>query len=476
MWDGLLLLLTLSSIMALASFLAGSLPLSFSLSQRQLRSITAVGTGVLVGTALIIIIPEGIETLYSSSSKAHQAAVAELKATQEGNAPVKGGQGALTLHRFDNPGNRPDGTQVTKGERSAIQELFDTSNTIIVKRDDEDGIPQPGSKEDPKEKAKQKQEQKDHEEEEGEEDEEEIHSDYESPHAWVGISLILGYILMYLIDTLPQLSSTSRSTPRPMHISLSNLSRGVHDADSPHANGNVPASDLESAPPSPYPPSQNSGSSTTIGLVIHALADGIALGASSSSPSSRASLGFVVFLALMLHKAPAAFGLTAVLLKRGMSKRGARAHLMIFSLAAPIGAILTWAAVNALGAEGGGDALEQMETGMGEAAGMWWTGVVLIFSGGTFLYVAMHSMQDAHSSGHSAATSNINSHSYTYSEHELSAAANGYSDSSLIDPYNTYGRGSGSRGKISTSGKETLLTVLGMLLPLLTQLGHAHGH
>ena len=50
-----------------SSFLAGMLPLSLSLSSRQLRLITAVGTGVLVGTALIVIIPEGIETLYSAS-------------------------------------------------------------------------------------------------------------------------------------------------------------------------------------------------------------------------------------------------------------------------------------------------------------------------------------------------------------------------------------------------------------------------
>ena len=77
----------------------------------------------------------------------------------------------------------------------------------------------------------------------------------------------------------------------------------------------------------------------------------------------------------MLHKAPAAFGLTSVLLKQGLSKRTARGHLMMFSLAAPVGALVTWSIVNALGRArlGGDDGLT------------WTTGWVLLFSGGTFL-------------------------------------------------------------------------------------------
>ena len=80
----------------------------------------------------------------------------------------------------------------------------------------------------------------------------------------------------------------------------------------------------------------------------------------------------------MIHKAPAAFGLTSVLLKQGLGKRGARAHLVVFSLAAPVGAMGTWMLVRLLG--GGSGGLEGSEEGM-----RWWTGVVLLFSGGTFL-------------------------------------------------------------------------------------------
>ena len=177
---------------------------------------------------------------------------------------------------------------------------------------------------------------------------------HREPHAWIGVSLILGFILMYLIDTLASIKPPSQ--PQRMNIySLSDLGSNT--------------------PTAPAKPTSNKSFSTTLGLVIHAAADGIALGASSTIPS----ISFIIFFAIMIHKAPAAFGLTSVLLKQGLGKRRARAHLMAFSLAAPTGAIITWAIVKLLG--GGGEA----EGTAGAESMKFWTGVILLFSGGTFL-------------------------------------------------------------------------------------------
>jgi zinc transporter 9 len=174
-----------------------------------------------------------------------------------------------------------------------------------------------------------------------------------SSHAWVGISLILGFILMYLIDTLPSLKPPA--PPQRMNIySLSDLA------------SNSPSTPMRSTLP-------KGSFSTTLGLVIHAAADGIALGASSSQPS----LSFIIFLAIMVHKAPAAFGLTSVLLKQGVGKRVARTHLVAFSLAAPCGALFTWIIAHILGGDGEGPGSEENMR--------WWTGVLLLFSAGTFL-------------------------------------------------------------------------------------------
>jgi zinc transporter 9 len=279
---------------------------------------------------------------------------------------------------------------------------------------------------------------------EGEEEKEESHNTEEKDHhAYIGVALILGFIVMFVVDHLPEALAPSKPQYQPLHISLSDLSRGPHNSSSLSLN-------TMTAPVSPMPermiqtPPPKS-SATTIGLVIHAFADGIALGASSTAPST--SLSLIIFFAIMLHKAPAAFGLTSVLLKQGLSKRTARTHLIMFSLAAPAGAVFTWGVVHALGRStlGGDDGLT------------WTTGWVLLFSGGTFLYVfpapralihtnrlryvAMHAMTEATSS------------------HD-DPMANGY-----IESYR-------SRNTLSKSDIATAMA--GMLIPLVTQVGHVH--
>ncbi|KAJ1335194.1 solute carrier family 39 (zinc transporter) member 9 [Microdochium nivale] len=336
---GVFLLLALTVVMAVASFLAGALPLSMSLSQSQLRLISSIGIGVLVGTALIVIIPEGIEAITSANMAAHSHSARDEGPAESGHA----------------------------------------------------------------------------------------HSEPEVPTFWVGLSLILGFILMYLIDRLPQIASNNfQPAPQPRQISLSNLGGSAMSGDEEETEGF-----LGSLTPSPK---QSRSLATTTGLVIHAAADGIALGASTSSSDTK--LGFIVFLALMIHKAPAAFGLTTLLLKQGLSKRAARGHLIVFSMSSPVGAWATYLLVTLLGGSGEGPLSH------------WWTGMLLLFSGGTFLYVAMHAMQEGEAStGH----------------HEQ--GTNGYADGMV-----------GTQQKQPTTQvRDTLATVGGMLLPLLTQFGH-HEH
>ena len=340
------------------SFLAGSLPLSFSMSPSRLRMVSTIGMGVLVGTSLIVIIPEGVETLYSANLYTGDAHTRRSVISRNPTAPEdvetiipfklrKRYIGEPLWERFveikredvdeENPFSAlpgpvvPEGTEIDS-ETSKTPPVSPTGpgEVGIFKSDDATKPPASGE----------------HTHTGGE-----THAEH-TPHAWIGISLILGFILMYLIDTLSFLAPPAPSRPQSSIYSLSDLST--------------------SPPPTPALPHRSL--STTLGLCIHAAADGIALGASSSSASTT-SLSLIIFVAIMVHKAPASFGLTSVLLKQGLGKRGARAHLIVFSLAAPAGAVATWLAVRALG--GGGTA---------EPAVMkWWTGVLLLFSGGTFL-------------------------------------------------------------------------------------------
>ncbi|KAM0461801.1 hypothetical protein ACHAO4_000986 [Trichoderma viride] len=411
---GLLLLVGLCAVMAVASFLAGALPLSMTLSQSQLRLISSIGVGVLVGTSLIVIIPEGIETAVTPGEASHLHKVRSL---------VRRSPWTLGIEPRDIIETFP--VVRTAAPRDTIQssDLASISPRIEVPQSYQAVKRQDDEEEQPQEPPQPAPEQ---EEDEHKEDETEHAHSHEVPTLEIGFSMIAGFILMFLIDRLPRHATESmRSGPETRHMSLDDLGGGDTASIDEEADGF-----LNSLAPTPR---KARSLATTTGLVIHAAADGIAMGASATSSNMR--LGFVIFIAIMIHKAPAAFALTSVLLKQGLSKRAARGHLVIFSLAAPVGAVSTWMMITLLG----GDHLQGN-------SGQWWTGMLLLFSGGTFLYVAMQAMQE-----------DSGSHS-----HEHGSGTNGYAD----------GNSAHQRKSKGPQMRDTIATVVGMGIPLLAQLGH----
>lgn len=408
MAQGLITLLSLCVVMAAASFLAGILPLALNLSSSRLRLVSTIGMGVLVGTSLIVIIPEGVDTLYSTSGMGHAHARRNVAMRNTG---MDMSHGSLALATVPQIRSDPFALDVPGPVVPEIDTYPSPPKTPT--EPGKIGILDTTS--------------------EGKTEGDEDHAD--AHHAWIGIALIAGFILMFLIDKVPQYSTTSKPQTHTRHISLTNLGRRFNlttlDRQEEVENFIEPT---QSAPQAPM----SRSSATTIGLVIHAAADGIALGASSST--SNTGLSFIIFFAIMVHKAPAAFGLTSVLLKQGLSKRMARTHLVMFSLAAPAGAFMTWLLVRTLG--GTSSTSPQNST--------WWTGMLLLFSAGTFLYVAMHSMQEITSVGHH--------------ETQMNGTANG----SIHETRDSGGQE--EKPSVSDLGA----AVFGMILPLFLQVGHAH--
>ncbi|KAK3332446.1 ZIP zinc transporter-domain-containing protein [Cercophora scortea] len=365
-----------------------------TLSQSQLRLISSIGIGILVGTSLIVIIPEGIEAIATTSGAGHSHSTRHVFEPRSSTV------------RWEKVGDR-------LAESGGIFELagraasdIDGYRITVERAEDKDG-----QKQAPNDTPAA-----------GSHENKDVHDDFHMPTFYIGFSLILGFVLMFLIDRLPRHATESLQGGATRHISLDNL-----------ATSNVSGEEesegfLNSLTPTPK---QSRSLATTTGLVIHAAADGVAMGASASTSNTK--LGLIIFVAIMVHKAPAAFGLTSVLLKQGLSKRAARGHLIVFSLAAPFGALSTYLIISLIG----GDNME------GDS-GQWWTGMLLLFSAGTFLYVAMHAMQEDSSQGH---------------EHHSSM--NGYADNS-------------QRRQSKPQMRDTLATAGGMLLPLLTQFGHHH--
>lgn len=321
-----------------------------SLSQAQLRLLSSVGVGILVGTSLIVIIPEGIEAASTPGESSHIHKVRAL---------VRRSPWDSIFVPRDTGGPVPTIAMARREEATVERDIRATLPHIVVPRTSGDML---RAREDGQDEPVVQ--VPDDKKEDGDEGHGHDHEEFEIPTLEIGSAMIAGFVLMFLIDRLPRHATEKLQTaPQTQHMSLDNLGGESQPVDE-EADGFLGSM----APDAKHARSL----ATTIGLVIHAAADGIAMGASSTTSDTK--LGFIIFIAIMIHKAPAAFGLTSLLLKQGLSKRAARGHLIIFSLAAPVGALATWLLIVLLGGDD-----------MNGESGQWWTGMLLLFSGGTFL-------------------------------------------------------------------------------------------
>lgn len=265
-------LFCLSFCMFVGCYLAGAIPLAFTMSEKRLRMISILGAGLLVGTALAVIIPEGVHALYELDQYGHSS---HTHGTH--------------VHLAD---TNVDATQSHSDHDEAHTHVDVLKNQM---------------------------------------------SQVE-PDVFIGLSLCCGFVFMLLID---HISGGHSHTP---------------PASDPEGNGRQRQSKI----------------TATVGLVVHAAADGVALGAAVTT--SKTEVEVIVFVAIMLHKAPAAFGLSTFLLHEGLVRNRIRKHLIVFAAAAPVMALVTYFGLS----QSSKEALSSVKG----------TGIAMLFSAGTFLYVA----------------------------------------------------------------------------------------
>lgn len=265
--EDVITLLLLSFAMLVGCYLAGLIPIVITFSEEKLRLITVFGAGLLVGTALAVIIPEGIHAMSESVAAAQ--------------------------NHEDSHKEEPHKT--------------DTDHSHVVA--------------------------------------ESVHNHTHSVsdnHTVIGVTLVAGFIFMLLVDQI--------------------------------GGGHMSASDAEANGATPTIQQNRHKITATLGLVVHAAADGVAMGAAIMMQKSHLTL--IVFIAIMLHKAPAAFGLVTFLLHDGFDRPRIRRHLFIFAASAPIACILTYVG------------LTLSQESIGKLHNFKTTGIAMLFSAGTFLYVA----------------------------------------------------------------------------------------
>ena len=88
------------------------------------------------------------------------------------------------------------------------------------------------------------------------------------------------------------------------------------------------------------------GFQTLVGILVHSFADGAAVGVAALSPNR--GLGILVAVAIIMHKAPAAFGLCTYLLNTGWDLGRTRRAMAIFSMASPLSALLVYLTISSL--------------------------------------------------------------------------------------------------------------------------------
>lgn len=159
-----------------------------------------------------------------------------------------------------------------------------------------------------------------------------------------------------------QASTSSSSARVEFDVELGELERAEGITPEPVHVPSIPSA-------SPEAQSRSRAYPLTFGLVIHALADGLALGSSAlsgggSETGSQANapffsgLSIVVFLALIIHKgifsslcnesvtklsvAPTALALTTSLLTIGLPRSECKRHIAVFSASTPVGALVTY--------------------------------------------------------------------------------------------------------------------------------------
>ncbi|KAI0795270.1 Zinc/iron permease [Irpex lacteus] len=276
--SGFFSLLIMATLLGAGSFLVGILPLSFTFSKHTLAHLSSLGSGLLLGTALGVIIPEGVETIAEANS-----------------------------------------TKAFPTTSVALSLIAGFSFMLLV--------------------------------------EPVIHRvSARLPHAGHHMPIPAS------ASTAADSTSTSRNVVFDVELGELEQTEGIATTPTTPQARNKDATE-GSASDAAYP--------LTLGLMVHALTDGFALGSSAFAPTNT-SLSLVVFLALIVHKAPAVLALSTSLLSTNLPREDCRKHIAVFSASTPVGALGCYLLLSFLNISSEGD----------------WIGILILVSGGTFLYVA----------------------------------------------------------------------------------------
>lgn len=169
----------------------------------------------------------------------------------------------------------------------------------------------------------------------------------------VGLPILVGFVLMFTIEKFVAHNDNDRILYSATTNTNSTTSSAFDEGRIAFTVGSVLKSSI------------------TLGLLVHAAVDGVSLGSSFADQDS--TLQFVMVIALIIHKIPTAFSLGTILSKEKLEDKVLLIHLGLFALLTPVSTWITFTII------------EFFNTNI-----QFVTGILLLFSSGTFLYVVFH--------------------------------------------------------------------------------------
>jgi zinc and cadmium transporter len=174
---------------------------------------------------------------------------------------------------------------------------------------------------------------------------------------------LLGFLVLYLLERFVLVHICAEPG---MNLALATATVHQPHAHPGHVHGDEAGCEVHTL-----------GLAAWIGMSIHTMVDGFALGAANH----EAGLGLLVFIAILAHKVPSSFSLSVILRAEGYGRWKALWMNAFFALMVPLGAGVY------LGLRG----LVSMER---------FTAFALAFSGGTFLHLSLSDiLPDLHRRG-----------------------------------------------------------------------------
>ncbi|NDB64405.1 MAG: hypothetical protein EB156_01455 [Euryarchaeota archaeon] len=343
-----------AGITFIIALIFGILPIKRKLGQftENLRFSTSFASGIIIASALLVVIPEGFELAnhgddeHSEEGDHNLAGSVALVLLEVENGDITPSSAIEEIESLlgghDEEGHEEDHEEDhEEGHEDEHSESLASNITHVIEEVEASEINATQGIQEINELVTAHTHAEDHDEHDHEEGEHE-----ESGLPILGLAVLLGFLVMLLLEA----SGAGHAVHEEHH-----RHKDDHGHDHIHHG--------------------RSGWTLVIGLSIHALADGLAIGASLAV--GDAALSTAVIAAVLIHKAPAAFSLGVFSKHERGTDTDAVRDVLLFSMATPVAIIIS------------SIALADIEHGT--------LGLIMLFSAGSFLYVAtVDALPDLH--------------------------------------------------------------------------------